>query len=440
METEGKICPKCKTNLTISLVKDTTNFHCQCGYGEQLKVEDYLANYCKNKTVNNPKAESLLKKGNDFLESYFKELYNKKINELKESIKLLEAAYEESHKRNKNILSLLQILEENSKNTNEYLYLYKCADENDIKQVIKFYKDYYINWKEIDQSKLTECKRITDHTKPVNCIVRLKDGRVATCSNTIRIYDLSNDYHCDQVIDRHNETITSICQLDDGTIVSSGNDFSITIGDHTIKNAHEKFIPKVLTLPNNRIASCSYDDTIKIWKSDPPYSDTPIKVLTVSMPYSIIYIKEKDILVSSGGKLTFWNMTTYQVINENNEVKSSNSCLSQIDKDRILAGDFHEFWIVNINKYEVEKHVYDSYFGKVTSAMKMRDNKTIFITAISDWFIFYDLETKKYTLTRQVHVKNAIALDGETFMTSSDSTNYDIPSSEFDTAVRIWKY
>ena len=158
------------------------------------------------------------------------------------------------------------------------------------------------------------------------------------------------------------------------------------------------------------------------------------------MPYSIIYIKEKDILVSSGGKLTFWNMTTYQVINENNEVKSSNSCLSQIDKDRLLAGDFHEFWIVNINKYEVEKHVYDSYFGKVTSAIKMRDNKTIFITAISDWFIFYDLETKKYTLTRQVHVKNVIALDGETFMTSSDNTNYDIPSSEFDTAVRIWKY
>ena len=126
MEKEGKICPQCKINLTISLVKDTTNFQCQCGYGEQLKVEDYLANYCKNKTLNNPKAESLLKKGNDFLESYFKELYDKKINELKESIKLLEAAYEESHKRNKNILSLLQILEKIRK-TQMNIYIYISA-------------------------------------------------------------------------------------------------------------------------------------------------------------------------------------------------------------------------------------------------------------------------------------------------------------------------
>ena len=40
------------------------------------------------------------------------------------------------------------------------------------------------------------------------------------------------------------------------------------------------YINKVISLPNNRIASCSYyDKTIKIWKSNPPYSDTPIKVL-----------------------------------------------------------------------------------------------------------------------------------------------------------------
>ena len=51
------------------------------------------------------------------------------------------------------------------------------------------------------------------------------------------------------------------------------------IGDYTIKNAHDDCITKVITLPNNRIASCSKDMTIKIWKSNPPYSDTPINVL-----------------------------------------------------------------------------------------------------------------------------------------------------------------
>ena len=54
---------------------------------------------------------------------------------------------------------------------------------------------------------------------------------------------------------------------------------SITIGDHVIKSAHIDQVNKVVTLPNNRIASSSKDSTIKIWdySSD---SDLPIKTIT----------------------------------------------------------------------------------------------------------------------------------------------------------------
>ena len=129
---------------------------------------------------------------------------------------------------------------------------------------------------------IEQVKAITDHTDDyVYSLLYLRDGRVASCShdNTIRIYVPSNDYHCVQVIERHNYGIRSICQLEDGTIVSCSGDKSIMIGDYTIKNAHNIWILKVITLPNNRIASCSADETIKIWKSNPPYSDIPIKVL-----------------------------------------------------------------------------------------------------------------------------------------------------------------
>ena len=81
------------------------------------------------------------------------------------------------------------------------------------------------------------------------------------------------------MIRRHSKGINSICQLEDGIIVSCSDDKSIMIGDYIIKEAHDGSIQKVITLPNNRIASCSYDKTIKIWKSNPPYSDTPVKVL-----------------------------------------------------------------------------------------------------------------------------------------------------------------
>ena len=144
-------------------------------------------------------------------------------------------------------------------------------------------------------------------------------------------------------------------------------------------------------------------------------------------------------MLVSGGTLQFINMTTYQVINEISEVHAE-GCLYQVDKDRVFAGKYHEFWIVNINKFEVENHVYDSYFGAVTSAMTLRDNKTLFISAISDWFMLYDIENKKVTKTKRVHVKKVIAIDGETFMTSSNNTDYDIEESEHDTAVRVWKY
>ena len=115
----------------------------------------------------------------------------------------------------------------------------------------------------------------------MNSLLRLKDGKIASCSydKTIRIFDPSNDYQCAQVLNRHSDYIYSICQLGDGTIVSCSLDRTIMFNNDTIKKAHNDIIYKVITLSNNRIASCSADKTIKILKSNPPYSDTPIKVL-----------------------------------------------------------------------------------------------------------------------------------------------------------------
>ena len=84
------------------------------------------------------------------------------------------------------------------------------------------------------------------------------------------------------------------------------------IGDYTINNAHGDKIYKVIALPNNRIASCSDDKTIKIWKSEPPYSDTPIKVLEgyCDCVNSLLYIKESDIMISGSWDKTLrlWNI------------------------------------------------------------------------------------------------------------------------------------
>ena len=53
-------------------------------------------------------------------------------------------------------------------------------------------------------------KTIIDHTNYVYSLLLLKDKKVASYSSdrtTIRIYDPSNDYHCDEVIKRHSKGI-----------------------------------------------------------------------------------------------------------------------------------------------------------------------------------------------------------------------------------------
>ena len=211
----------------------------------------------------------------------------------------------------------------------------ECLDNKNIDELIKYYNEYNIIIDSVKIEDIKNIKTITGNTGYVYSLLHLKDGRVASCSNdkTIRIYDPSNDYHCDQVIERHSESINSICQLDDGTIVSCSDDKSIMIGDYTINNAHDDLILKVITLPNNRIASCSADKTIKIWKSNPPYSDIPIKVLEghINNVISLLYIKERDVMISGSDDetLRLWNMSTYQCENviEGVECSSTNALI-----------------------------------------------------------------------------------------------------------------
>ena len=210
------------------------------------------------------------------------------------------------------------------------------------------------------------------------------------------------------------------------------------IGDYTIKNAHDDLIWKVITLPNNRIASCSFDYSIKIWKSNPPYSDTPIKVLEghSSGVKSLLYIKERDILISGSWDetLRIWNMSTYQCDKVIDGVYCyyTNS-LYQIDKDRVIVGEgswFKSFSIVNIDKCVIEKTIKDESLGAVKCFLKLRDNKTI-LCGCSYGFCFYDMNTEQYKITKNNHnaITDLLFKDDNTFLSCSD-----------DKTIKVWRY
>ena len=313
--------------------------------------------------------------------------------------------------------------------------IYLCEGRKNVNDVIKYYKEYnIIKKKEVNIKKV---KTITEYGEMILSLLRLKDGRVASCSNnnTIRIYDPSNDYHCDQVIKRHSKFIPSICQLDDGTIVSCSFDSSIIIGDYTINNAHDNTICKVITLPYNRIASCSEDYTIKIWKSNKPYSNTPIKVLEGHSDNvnSLLYIKERDIMISGSNdkRLCLWNMSTYQCEKVIEEVECCFTKLYQIDKDRVIVGGTDSFCIVNINKCVIEKRIEDDSLSYVYCFLKLRDNNTILCGCSEGILCSYDIETEQYEqyiATVQKFTIVLLLIDKNTFLSCSEEK------------ILVWKY
>ena len=444
-------CSRCNDPTKIDLKDDIININCQCGYHSTMRIIELINNCKRNKLQNTIIDDTFrdittdIKKANEHLLNYFKEIKDDHISRLIDLLNQLESSYEKSYNRNKNILVFLEILIDNYDGSIEMkknildndINIYHCKDRKNIDEVIKYYNEYTIIEKK--EIKIEEVKTITDHTDSVYSLLRLKDGRVASCSydKTIKIYDPSNDYHCDQVIKRHSYGIYSICELDDGTIVSCSWDRSIIIGDYTINNAHDDTIWKVITLPYNRIASCSLDKTIKIWKSNPPYSDIPIIVLKGhnSSVSSLLYIKERDIMISGSedDTLLLWNMSTYQCMTVMEGVYCCwINALYQIDKDRVIVGGKNSFSIVNIDKCEIEKRIEDKSLGYVRCFLKLRDNKTILCGCRNGIFFFYDMKREESRITKNNHNNNILDLlliDDNTFLSCSK-----------DKTIKVWKY
>ena len=69
---------------------------------------------------------------------------------------------------------------------------------------------YNNNYNSINKMiNIEEVKCITYHTHFVSSLLQLKDKRIASCSydKSVRIYDPSNAYHCDQELKRHSKHI-----------------------------------------------------------------------------------------------------------------------------------------------------------------------------------------------------------------------------------------
>ena len=138
-------------------------------------------------------------------------------------------------------------------------------------------------------TKITKLKTIKKRFS-FTSLFFLSDNRLASyCDTTIPIYSPSNNFTCDLIIKGHNTKVTSLCQLENTSLVSASSDaikvweiksngyeclFSFTHG-YTNKS-----IIQLVALSSLRISACSYDSRIRIFNGNAQCDPFPGSLIT----------------------------------------------------------------------------------------------------------------------------------------------------------------
>lgn len=254
-------------------------------------------------------------------------------------------------------------------------------------------------------------KNIHSHRDVWSPIV-LKDNRIATVASDGSISIIEVDYEKRtfiQVVSKkaeQNSLILSICELDDGRLVTASGNVNIKVWKFFQKDlillktlqVSTIFAPfwKVIKLTKNRFASCSIGGAIAIWNAD-NYKE--ITVLTSSASVNnIIQLNGKEILVSSCGKpaIDFWDLTTYKRIKTIKNVHAvENSHMIELQSGCIAVSAYSSnFPIVIIDpvSYTIIHEIIDKDYIKANSSlMTWTDHSFMFIKG--GYFIQFSTST-----------------------------------------------
>ena len=204
--------------------------------------------------------------------------------------------------------------------------------------------------------------------------------------------------------------------------------------DYTIEDAHNDWICKVILLRNNRIASCSWDKTIKIWNSNHPYNLINTLEGHTHIASSIIQLKDKDILISGNNDDTLrkWNLLTYQCMKIINNVECiNNNSILEIDNNRIIVGGYNVITIVNISNDIIEHQIKNDKLNRVWSLIQLRDGNIL--CGCEDGLIcLYDIKLNTLSFRKEkIHNESVYCL--------LNINKYQFISSS-SKEIKVWEY
>ena len=262
------------------------------------------------------------------------------------------------------------------------------------------------------------------HSSTLYSPTALNDKRIATCSDDKSICVLSINYEkktWDLNIKKenaHSDGIKGLCELTNQRLVSCSYDDTIKIWRigqkdlsllSTLSN-HTADVYKAIPLPYNRFASCSDDKTVRIWSTESPYQ--PIATLThSSYVYYLLQLKKKDILVTScndNSSLYFWNSSTYEKLNTINNVRTD-YCehMIEVPNGHIAVSSCvspYPIVIINPTNYSIIKEIKAQEYITCQSALCLfdaysfiyvKDGKFLQISINNDYDILFKTKSEE---------------------------------------------
>ncbi len=305
----------------------------------------------------------------------------------------LKSELEESKKQITELKDIIKYKEEKIKSLEEQL--------NKLNNIIKTQKEkenLILNNNNLTDSdlynefniKLKEPLRILNtHSDFVNCLIILKDGRLASCSHdkSIIIYNKSN-YNPDIIIKEHAGAVFQIIQLSTGELISCSYDLTLKIFNikekdyeliQTMKN-HINYDIKIIELTNKVLASCSYDSNIIFYLKDNNEYKIDYKINIGETCHSIIQTKENEICYTGKNNLYFFDLLERKQKSEINNIRNftyDEEWLMMATKDLLMVPGDNKLIIVNVNHYKLVREINVPNSGFIYSGCMLNKNMLI---------------------------------------------------------------
>ena len=249
-----------------------------------------------------------------------------------------------------------------------------------LKAKIKFLKNEINMIKERDSGQLplfkTPLKSLNNHTERVYCLTLLNDGRLVSCSDdkSIIIYNIIN-YEPDVIIKEHTSWINCLTVLKNGILVSCSADKTIKLFDiqenkenkenkennykviQTL-NLHLDTVNTIIELTNDSLVSGSDDKQIIFYKKNDKEYENDYPINTSHFVHNIIQTKQNEIAYSTyDKKINFFDFNEKKELSHIDNITSSPNSFFIIRQKLLLIPGLNVINIIDLNEYQVKRKI-----------------------------------------------------------------------------------